>query len=319
MTAESGSIDLSIVIVNWNGRSFLTRCLQSLQAACAGVSTETWLVDNGSNDGSLDLVRKEFPDVCLIANASNAGFARANNQAAERVRGRYLLLLNPDTWSPPGALADLVRFMDEHEEAAAAGPQLLNPDGTRQRSCWKEYPGLRMALSDALYLWKVPWLPLAQGTEYRADELKQARPVAHLLGACMLIRRSMWEQIGPLDQSYFIFLEETDWCRRARAAGYSVLFNPHIQITHWGQESVRQMPAENLPHYYRSYCHFYRKQRGNPPGGVLILKGLIALAAILRIAIWSGRNRRAANPAEHHLAQSMSAGYRRVLTELPSL
>lgn len=308
---------LSILIVNWNAASVLADCLGSLPAGAGDLAFETLVVDNASTDASLALIRERFPQVQVIANTRNVGFAAANNQAAQAARGRYLLLLNPDTQVQPGALAALVAFAEAHPTAGAIGPRLLNADGTPQRSCWRGFPGLGMALADAFYLWKVPGLPFARRTEYQPGELTQPRAVDHLLGAAMLIPRALWEQLGGLDAGYFLFLEETDWCYRAQRLGRPCMYLPSAVIVHLGEHSMGQNPQRNLPQFYHSYCQFYRKNQAPGPLRQALLKGIIATAALIRLGLWGWRRARRAGAARTH-ARAMQAGYAQVLAQLPS-
>lgn len=304
---------LSVILVNWNTRALLQQCLGTLPRD--EVAFEVLVVDNASSDGSAEMVKTEFPWVQLIASERNLGFSAGNNLAARRARGNYLLLLNPDTVVPPGTLRELVAFADTHVQGGAFGPALLNADGSRQRSCWRGEPGLKMALADALYLWRVPLLGAWFGSEYRPDELNTARTVDHLLGACILIRRETWAQVGELDEGYFLFLEETDWCVRARRSGWEVFFVPLVSITHLGQESMRLAPSKNLPQYYRSYLKFYRAHHA-APFGTELLKSIFAIGCQLRISMWWLRERRATTDAAQTHARNMRAGYQQVVSEL---
>jgi len=311
-------VDVSILIINWNAGAVLENCLRSLPAALGSLMAETWVVDNASTDGSASRIRQQFPDVQLQANTVNAGFAAANNQAARQARGRYFLLLNPDTCLPAGSIEALWRCAEADPTIGVLGPRLNHADGSFQRSCWRGFPGLGMALSDALYLWKIPQLPLARQIEFGPDYLSEPIEVDHLLGACLLIRRETWEQVGGLDERFFIFLEETDWCYRAKQAGWRVVYNPTVSIIHLGQHSVSQNPGRSLPEFYRSYCQFYRKHHSCAPDKLAMLKGAILLAAILRIALWQIRSMRWPGTLTAH-TRAMQAGYGRVLRELPGL
>lgn len=308
--------DVSVIIVNWNACALLAGCLHALLIQ-EGVTKQMIVVDNASTDGSVEMMHARFPEVTLLANARNRGFAVANNQGARLAAGRYLLLLNPDTEFPPAGLATLVHFADAHPDAAVIGPRLLNADGTQQRSAWRGFPSQGTALADALYLWKLPWLPISRASELTPNELRLPQPVDHLLGACLLIRRAAWESIGPLDERFFLFLEETDWCRRARAAGWQVLYTPEPGITHFGQQSMRQVPIHSLPHLYRSTCIFYRKQHARPGGGLALLKIIMALAVVVRLGLWTVRYGRATQANARRQAARTLAGYARVLRELP--
>jgi N-acetylglucosaminyl-diphospho-decaprenol L-rhamnosyltransferase len=310
-------IDLSVIIVNWNARALLAECLTSLAGGGGSLTFETLVIDNASTDGSQDMVRADFPWVRHHVNAINLGFAAANNQAISRAAGRYLLLLNPDTQVPPGTLEALVRYADAHSDIGCLGPRLLTTAGLPQRSCWRGFPGLTMALSDALYIWKAPTLPIARQIEFNPAELTAPVDVDHLLGACLLIRREAWKQVGELDEGFFLFLEETDWCYRARAKGWRIVFHPGIDVIHAGAHSVHQVPQCNLPQFYSSYCRFYRKRRPDRPLGVLLLKGIIAMAALLRIGLWTARASQSDEVARRH-ARAMRAGYRQVLKALPA-
>lgn len=340
----NGPVAVSVIIVNWNARDYLRHCLASLQAETLASRTEThsgnaaldltetatgegeadaggieiFVVDNSSTDGSVEMVRTEFPKVHLLASAVNLGFAGGNNFAAKLAQGRYLFLLNPDTTVPPGTLHTLVAYADAHPEIGALGPQLRNPDGTHQRSCWRGRPGLGMALMDALYLWKLPWIPFVQQSEYRAEELQTARSVGHLLGAALMLRRAAWDQVGALDENYFLFLEETDWCLRAERAGWKIVYLPDAHIIHYGQQSMRQAPRKNIPQFYFSYLRFYRSSHGKDPVGVFLLKSIIALACVIRIGMWRERAVRARDAASRELARAMTLGYRETLRDLPS-
>jgi len=295
----------------------LPACLDSLGAQRPTLPAEVWVVDNASTDDSREMVRARYPWVKLIASERNLGFAGANNLAAARAAGRYLLLLNPDTIVPEGALNALAQFAEANPQAAAVGPRLLNADGSWQRSAWRGYPGLAMALSDALYLWKLPGLPLARLSEYLPGELAQAREVDHLLGACLLIRRAAWDQVGGLDDRFFLFLEETDWCFRARQQGWRVMYTPEVSLTHLGEHSMNQNPRRNLPEFYRSYCQFYRKHAGPGRWRGGALKAIIALAALVRLGLWQWRQTRRTG-AEQAQARAMQAGYVSVLRQLAS-
>lgn len=313
----SSSPAVSVIIVNWNAREFLRACLASL--ADQTIPLEIFVVDNASGDASVEMVRSEFPRVQLIASEKNLGFAKGNNVAATRAQGRYLFLLNPDTTVPPDSLTKLVAYADTLPECGAVGPELQNPDGSHQRSCWRSYPGLGMALTDAFYLWKMPWLPFANRSEFRPEELTQPRPVPHLLGACMLIRRTAWEQVGALDENYFLFLEETDWCFRARRAGWQVIYYPFVHIIHYGQQSMRQAPRKNIPQFYASYLRFYRSAHVANHAGVFALKSIIGMACLIRIGMWRERAARARDTAARETARAMTLGYQQTLSELGSL
>ena len=309
-------IDVSIIIVSWNTKDLLLDCLQSIPASVGDKTFEVLVVDNGSKDGSPKAVRDFFPDVILFSNPDNAGFARANNQAARQAVGRYLFFLNPDTIALPRAIQSLVEYADENQDLGVLGPRIINPDYSLQRSVWREYPGIRNALVDAFYLWKVPWLPFAHANEYTSQDLVKPCDVGHLLGAGLLIRRQTWQQIGPFDEKYFLFLEETDFCYRAKHEGWRIIYYPYSEIIHFGRQSVIQQPLESYPHLYRNYCHFYRKNNPNNQTGLFAIKIIIAIASFIRVLIWAIRSLLSVNGDRRKQALKLSRGYWRVVYEL---
>lgn len=226
-------MDLSIVIVNWNTCRLLRECLRSL-AACAGFSGwQCIVVDNASTDGSAEMVAREFPQVELIGNDSNAGFGAANNQGIRAAAGRYILFLNSDTVVPDHALTELVRFMQEHPQAGACGPRLARPDGHAQSFAFggDPTPGylLRRGLSRRLF--KKPlhdW------------ETKEPQTVDWVSGASLLIRNEALQRAGGFDEDFFMYFEDNDLCLRLRRAGFQIWYDPQVTITHLGGASLAQ-------------------------------------------------------------------------------
>lgn len=310
------AIDVSIIIVNWNTRELLLRCLDSIPQGLQSSTSEILLVDNASVDGSVEAVRDGYPRVTLLTNQTNAGFAAANNQGALLAQGRYIFFLNPDTIVLHGSIDALVMYADHHPEIGILGPKILNPDGSRQLSCWREYPGVKTALVDALYLWKFPWLRFSQSSVYTDDELNATRAVAHLLGACLFVRRETWEQVGPFDEQFFMFLEETDLCFSAQQEHWAVVYIPDSEIIHYGRQSVIQQPSTNYPHLYRSYCRFWRKHHPEKRGTLVFIKVIIALAGLIRVGLWSFRLLLSKSAEQRKRASSLSKGYWKVFREV---
>lgn len=273
---------LSIVIVSWNTCELLRDCLQSVEdelAAFHRPDIEVIVVDNASVDGSGAMVTACFPWVRLAQNSQNIGFAAANNQALQEATGDYLLLLNPDTQLLPGALIELLAFMDQHPCAGAAGSRLLNPDGTLQPSCSRA-PSLsrelwRLLHFDAIY-------PYA---EYRMRDwsIEQPRPVDVIQGASMLVRRTVLTEVGFLDTDYFMYSEEVDLCYRIRRAGWQIFWVPQSKIVHYGGQSSRQTARAMFLQLYRSKILYFRKQKGKQAARVY--KGALLLAAVVRLAL----------------------------------
>lgn len=316
-------LDLSIVIVSWNTRDLLARCLASIFEATAPEqgttgarmngtrSVEVFVVDNGSVDGSPELVRAEFPEARLIQNYDNPGFARANNQAIQLSSGRYVLLLNPDTEVRPGAVEVLARFLDEHQNAGAAGALLLNPDGSLQRSCYRS-PSLtrefwRMFHLDALYPYN----------DYRMEnwDREQPRPVDVVQGACLIVRREALDQVGLLDEGYFMYSEELDLCERLRRQGWTVHWVPGARVVHFGGQSTSQVADAMFLQLYRAKIQYFREHHGRRSARryKLILMLAVSVRLLLYPVAWLGPTPRRQERA------TLAARYRQLIRKLPWL
>ncbi len=251
--------ELSIVIVNWNTRDILLNCLASVYetvGSTLGDGLEVWVVDNGSTDGSAAAVKERFSRVRLIENTTNLGFARANNQALRRAGGRYVVLLNSDTVVTHGAFEEMMGFMDRTPGAAVCGPQLLNEDGTRQNSI-ANAPTLATELLNKSLLRR-----LSPG-RYPGKELDIKGPieVESVIGACMVVRKEAMDRVGLLDEDYFFFLEETDWCERMRKDGWKVFHLPDARVYHLQGASAGKVNVRARVEYWRSRYTFFAKHR----------------------------------------------------------
>ena len=278
--------DLSAIVVSYNTRELLRRCLASLYAAGAadGLSVEAIVVDNASADGSAAMVTTEFPQAVLVASEHNLGFAAASNVGLARAKGRYPLLLNPDTEVRPGALAALVAFADGHPAAAAVGPSLVYGDGSPQRSCFR-FPTVTMQLID-LFPLHHRLLNSRLNGRYPLGRTRPF-PVDHPLGACMLMRREAIAQLGPLDEGYFIYCEEVDWCWRAKKAGWQVYCVPAATVVHHVAQSTRQFAEAMFVELYRSRFRMFAKHYS--PARRLAVRAVIRLG-MARLALcdcWS--------------------------------
>jgi len=255
-------MDLSIVIVSWNTRDLLRGCLASLPAATAGLETEVVVVDNASADGSAAMVVSEFPHVRLMDAGGNLGFARANNLALPHTLGRCVLLLNPDTVCPPDSLARLYRFVNARPNAAVAGPRLVDGDG-RPTITWGFFPRARdhwLGFLDPRRLWLRG--PLAQRVTVIPTRQETSRTVDYVLGACFMIPRAALEAIGPLDDRYFLYFEETDWCWRARQQGLDAWYCAETEITHLEGRAAGQAGGFTQRQFQKSYRLFVAKNYG---------------------------------------------------------
>jgi len=242
--------DLSIIIVNWNTRDLLIECLNSILSTAADLAVEIIVVDNASTDGSPAVVQRRFPEVRLIGNVANIGFAKANNQAMAISQGRYFLLLNSDTVVLPRALGALVRFADEHSKAGVVGCKLLNADGSLQES-WASFPAFWSEVLGRNFRNR-PQLPGMCGA-YEVDWVG---------GACLLVRSAAIQQVGMLDENYFMYSEETDWCFRIKRAGWKVYYLANAEITHLGGGSASRTSPVQLIRLYESKIRFFRQHYG---------------------------------------------------------
>lgn len=232
--------DLSVVIVNFNNLRVLENCLPAARRALAGLNAELILSDNGSTDGSLAWVQERFPEIRILENRANLGFAEANNRAFPLCQGRYILLLNPDTVTEDGALAAMVRFLDDHPRAGVVGCKLLNPDGSRQISA-RSFPTLTTYFMTYSGLaWRRPHSPRCGRFNLTFWDGESERPVDWVSGAALMIRREVLERVGPIDPYFFLTYDEVDWCHRIKKAGYEVWYTPAGTIMHLDRQSEPQ-------------------------------------------------------------------------------
>lgn len=281
MTPDEPATVLSIIIVSWNTRRDLLRCLASIMANPPACPFEVQVFDNASTDGSAEAVAAEYPQVRLLVGPENLGFARANNRAAASARGRYWLLLNPDTVIHPGALDALVSHLVSHPHVAMVGPRLLNPDGSLQPSI-ERLPTLVNELWRLLQLDR--FYPLSR---YPRSVLAASRPlrVEVLSGACLLIRREAVGVAGVFDEEYFIYSEEVDLCDRLHRQGWELHWLPEAAVTHLGGQSTRQVADRMFIELYRNKVKFFRKRHGQV--SATLYKLVLFQAALIRYGLSS--------------------------------
>ena len=244
-------MDLSIVIVSYNTKGLLEQTLRTVMEAVGTLSVEVFVVDNASHDGSPDMVAEGFPWVRLIRNDHNAGFAGGNNLALEQVTGRYILLLNSDTIIRLDTLSCLVKFMDAHPQAGAAGAKILNPDGTLQLSCRRGFPTPLAAFCKLSGLSRLfPKSPRLARYNLTFLDPETTHEVDALSGSCMIVRKETMDQVGHLDETYFFYGEDLDWCYCMKEAGWQIYYTPDTEIIHFKGESSR---AEEMRFRYRFY------------------------------------------------------------------
>ncbi|MFQ5736973.1 MAG: glycosyltransferase family 2 protein [Thermodesulfobacteriota bacterium] len=261
---------VSFVIVNWNTKALLRNCLESILGTVKGVPFEVWVVDNASTDDSVQMVRQRFPRVKLIQNAENLGFARANNIALRRISGDYAVLLNSDTVLKDDAIETLIAYMEEHPETGVCGGALLNEDGSKQNSV-ANFPTLATELLNKSLLRRL--FP----KRFPGKESGFTGPVQveSVVGACMAVRKEAMDDTGLMDEDYFFFLEETDWCLKFRKKGWQVVHYPGAEVYHLQGGSARKAPVGARIEYWRSRYKFFRKNRSRP-SRMLLRAGLVS-------------------------------------------
>jgi N-acetylglucosaminyl-diphospho-decaprenol L-rhamnosyltransferase len=276
-------MDLSIVILNYNTREHLRTCLSALRPECTA-DVEVLVVDNASTDGSAEIVESEFPWVTLIRSPRNGGFAFGNNQALRRARGDAVLLLNPDTLMPAGGLAALRERLAAHPEAGIVGPKLLKPDGGMHLACRRSFPTPPVAFYRVSGLSRLFPRSHVFG-RYNLTYLDPDQPmeVDSVCGACMLVRRAVIENVGLLDERFFMYGEDLDWCLRAHHAGWTVRYEPSVVVRHQHGAASSQRPVRTTVHFFRAMDLFYRKhyvRRYHP-----LVTGLVRMAIYGALAI----------------------------------
>ncbi|HEY84557.1 MAG TPA: glycosyltransferase family 2 protein [Chloroflexi bacterium] len=253
---------LSVIIVNWNVKDLLRQCLQSVIASEIQGEVEIIVVDSASGDGSAAMVRQEFPRIKLIASDENLGYAKGNNIGAAQASGDYLFLLNPDTRLEADTLATLNAYLQAHPGVGALAPQLLWPDGSTQSSR-RRFPTLATLFWESTLLHQ--WFPRNKfARAYHCDDISPAKTtrVDWAVGAALFIRRKAWEQVGGLDETLFMYFEETDWQRRAAKAGWEVHYLPAAQVTHYEGQSSGQVFAARTIRFQRSKIRYTKKYFG---------------------------------------------------------
>lgn len=282
---------LAVIIVSYNVRQYLERCLKSVLAEAGDdsrLNLAIYVVDNASSDGSASMVRNRFPDVRLISNQRNIGFAAANNIVMrELLQGpappAYFFLLNPDTEVRRGAIFSLVEFMERHPNVAIAGPKLINPDGTLQHSAFR-FPGLVQTFLDLFPIHsRLLSSPINGRYPRRLYERGQPFPVDHPLGAAMMVRREAVEQVGLMDEGFFIYCEEIDWCIRFKKAGWQIYCVPKAEVVHHIARSTSQFREAMFTELWKSRYRLFAKHRS--PASLSLLR--LIVKAGLRYKAWT--------------------------------
>jgi GT2 family glycosyltransferase len=302
------NLQLSTIIISWNTREMLQACLDSVFAHSEGLAFEVIVVDNASDDGSADMVADTFPAVRLIRNTRNVGFAAANNQGFAIASGRHVLLLNSDTIVHGDVLKKSVEWLDMHPKVAAMGCRVLNTDGTVQNTC-SMYPSLLNQILLTSGLSRLPW-PRFLGRYQMADWKRDVEREVEVISGCyLLVRKSVIDEIGPLDEAFFFFGEETDWCKRMRDAGWSLMFAPVGEITHHGGGSVKKLNDKRDVMLSEAIIRLHRKHSGYV--GAMMVFLVIMLFNGSRAIFWSLTNTLASSTR----AQERSRHFRAVFCQ----
>jgi N-acetylglucosaminyl-diphospho-decaprenol L-rhamnosyltransferase len=277
--------ELSVVVVNHNAGPFLERCLDSVAASSGEISMEVVVVDNASRDGSARIAA-ERPDVRVIENRTNLGFAAAANIGIRATEGPYILLLNPDAEIASGTLAGFVKVADEHPDSGAIGPLVRNADGTIQPSA-RRIPGTFEALMHAFLGQVAPGNRWTQAYIIAGWDRSSERKVEWVSGSAMLLRRSALHRVGVFDEGYFMYVEDVDLCTRLRRAGWTVLFSPELEVTHEVGVSARGQSRRMAREHSRSIYRYFTKHRAGGAAG--LLKPFVRAALALRTELAARR------------------------------
>lgn len=305
---------VSVAVVSYNTREDLRACLESVRAEAPD---RLVVADNGSQDGSADLVRSEFPEALLLVDEGNPGFGAAANRAIAACESPYVLLLNADTRLTPGALRAVSSYLDAHPRAAVAGPRLVNPDGTLQASCFPFLGTPRLMLEKtpvARWLSRVP--PLRDRWLLSHSSHDRPRVVPWVLGAALALRREAFAAVGGFDPSFFMYSEEIDLCWRLQKAGWEVHFVPGATVVHVGGASTGQRRPEMAVRQVASSRLFYRRHYSRLRAGTLeAMIGAAMLGRLLRDSLRLALTREPA--ARRHLAENLAI-WRGALRSRPS-
>lgn len=249
--------DLSIIIVNWNVSHLLDQCLATIYSAPQGMTYEVIVVDSASSDDSVAMVRSKYPEVKLLAQTENVGFTRGNNLGLEIATGRYLLLLNPDTEVMGDALHDMVQYLDNHPTVGIVGPHTLNTDGSHQ-STRRRFPNRNTAIFEGT--WMTGYAPKHIHERYYCLDIHDdsVAEVDWVQGSALMARREIYIEIGGLNTDFVMFYEETDWCKRAKASGWQVVYLGTSKIIHHGGQSTDQVGARKHIYFQSSKIRYFR-------------------------------------------------------------
>lgn len=261
-------MDLSIIIVSWNVADLLRACLDSILAVPSMLKLEIIVVDSASRDSSVSMIQTEYPQVTLLAQSENLGFVKCNNIGLKHSTGRHVLLLNPDTEIISDALATMVAYLDEHPDVGIVGPHTLNTDRTTQ-STKRRFPTMMTGLFEST--WLQDYAPKSLMDWFYAVDVADGAiaDVDWVQGSALMARRAVYEQIGGLDEGFFMYSEELDWCKRTKDTGWRVVYVGTAQIIHHGGKSSDQIASRKHIYFHQSKLRYFRKNFGWPAAQIL--------------------------------------------------
>ena len=274
--SEKLNIDFSVILVCWNNKEYLKPCLESLYKGIFRYRFDVVVVDNGSSDGSQEMLREEFPEVKIIQNDHNVGLGKASNQGIEATTGRYVLLLNNDTLVNGPSLDIMVEFLETHAEVGAVGGKLLNPDGSVQ-SCYNHFPSLHEEFLITTRLGELLW----EGYPGKIDG-SEVMSVSWMGSACLMLRRAALDKVGLLDEEYFIYGDEADIQYRLKKAGWEMFFIPEATTIHFGGRSMDRWKRRKM--VYRGHLLFFKKNYGNTR--TLALRVMLSGLSLGKMGVW---------------------------------
>jgi GT2 family glycosyltransferase len=283
MSSSSPPLDISVVIVGWNARHYLELCLESLAKAPPRRSMEVVVVDNASTDGSVEMIEAKFPRVKLIKSSENLGFAKGNNVAIRQCQGRYIALVNPDVIVFPGCLDALSDFLDENPKVGNVGPRVFNPDMSQQSTC-RRFPTLWNNFTSATALATT----FTKSRIFAGEHMwwfphDRMISVDVIVGCFSMIRRETFDEVGLLDEGLFMYGDDVDWCRRARNAGWEVVFYPGGQAIHDRGKITAPYPVRFAVAQQKSVLHYWKKHHSF--FGVLGIRSILLFHHLLRYTV----------------------------------
>ncbi|MBI5453582.1 MAG: glycosyltransferase family 2 protein [Deltaproteobacteria bacterium] len=290
--------DVSFIIVSWNAKKYLIECLSSIRDDAGGVDHEVIVVDNASTDGSQEAVKALFPEARLIGQSTNTGFAAANNAGIRESKGRYIFLVNSDIKVIPGCIGRVVRYLDKNRGAGLVGPRVLNADGTLQLSC-RRAPSLGRNLLAAL-----GFESIRKDLLYHPHD--RTREVDVLSGCFIAARREAVEEAGLLDERFFFYAEDKDWCKRLKAAGWKIIYLPEAVALHYGGKSSANAPLRYYIEMHRANLRYWAKHHGGLKYAYLAIAALHQSVRVVRGEVLSSIKKGRHEENRHKVERSLS-------------